>query len=58
MEHYICIGGCRGVSEVPGVCQADECQKHGHPLEVCECTDGKHGGVFEGVAFDPEEKQE
>tara|TARA_Y100000310_G_C20663899_1_gene806371 strand:- start:1774 stop:1911 length:138 start_codon:yes stop_codon:yes gene_type:complete len=41
--HYICNGECGGVSETPGVCQAEKCSKHNHPLKECECTDGKHG---------------
>ncbi len=44
MKHYICTGGCGGVSEHEGVCQAVTCPKHGTPLEACDCTDGKHYG--------------
>jgi len=43
MEHYICTGGCGGVSETPGSCQAEDCQKHGEALTSCNCEDGKHG---------------
>lgn len=43
MKHYICTGDCGGVSEKPGVCQAQTCPKHGQPLSECECSDGKHG---------------
>ncbi|OGZ01928.1 MAG: hypothetical protein A2946_04130 [Candidatus Liptonbacteria bacterium RIFCSPLOWO2_01_FULL_53_13] len=46
-DHYICTGGCGGVSDKPGVCQAETCAKHGQPLELCGCTDGKHDDVFE-----------
>lgn len=46
MIHYICTGGCEGVSEKPGVCQAEDCAKHGEPLEACECEDGEHFGSF------------
>jgi len=42
--HYVCLGGCEGVSEVPGVCQAPECANHDHELVVCDCTDGLHNG--------------
>lgn len=42
MTHYICRGGCKGVAEVPGTCQATECLSHGKPLEPCNCRDGKH----------------
>lgn len=41
-EHYICLGGCRGVSEYPGVCQAEDCKDHNHDLVKCDCTDGLH----------------
>ncbi|MFA6365441.1 MAG: hypothetical protein WCW78_03510 [Candidatus Paceibacterota bacterium] len=44
MKHYICTGGCGGVSDKPGVCQTKICPKHGKPLEECDCTDGKHYG--------------
>ncbi|OGK20230.1 hypothetical protein A3C23_03290 [Candidatus Roizmanbacteria bacterium RIFCSPHIGHO2_02_FULL_37_13b] len=42
MKHYICTGGCQGVSDVPGTCQAKDCVKHGQPLNECECTDDLH----------------
>ncbi len=41
-KHYICLGGCRGVSKVPGVCQALDCENHKHELVECNCTDGLH----------------
>jgi len=44
MKHYICTGGCMGVSDKPGVCQAEDCQNHMHQLEPCDCTDGRHYG--------------
>lgn len=31
-SRYVCTGGCGGVSDVPGVCQATTCAKHGQPL--------------------------
>lgn len=40
--HYICTGGCKGVSDKPGTCQATTCAKHNHALQPCECADGKH----------------
>lgn len=43
-QHYICTGGCGGVSDKPGVCQAKDCSKHNHALEPCDCKDGKHYG--------------
>ncbi len=47
MAHYICTGGCKGVSDNPGTCQASDCPKNNQPLKECNCTDDKHGGAFE-----------
>lgn len=43
MEHYICRGGCEGVSEKPGTCNAEGCPNYQKPLEKCACEDQKHG---------------
>lgn len=40
--HYICTGGCNGVSEKPGVCEAEDCPKKGQPLNECLCEDNRH----------------
>ncbi len=40
--HYICLGGCKGVSKVPGVCGAPDCANHAHELVPCDCTDERH----------------
>lgn len=45
MRHYICTGGCGGVSNKYGVCQATDCPKHGKPLDECDCEDGKHAAA-------------
>ena len=42
MMHYICTGGCEGVSNTPGTCQAKTCPKYGKLLSECNCSDGKH----------------
>ncbi|MEK9173092.1 MAG: hypothetical protein AAB594_00780 [Patescibacteria group bacterium] len=42
MEHYICRGGCEGVSDKPGTCQAEICPSYEQPLESCSCEDEKH----------------
>ena len=47
MKHYICTGGCEGVSEAPGVCTTPDCPGRQEPLEECNCEDGKHFGAFE-----------
>ena len=36
---YVCTGGCGGVSDVAGVCQATTCAKHGQPLTNGSETD-------------------
>ncbi|OGZ93997.1 MAG: hypothetical protein A3H69_02425 [Candidatus Sungbacteria bacterium RIFCSPLOWO2_02_FULL_47_9] len=50
MEHYICTGGCTGVSPRAGVCQAKDCPNYGKPLEKCACDDDKHHGKQEAVS--------
>lgn len=42
-KHYICTGGCGGVSKKPGVCEAPVCTRKGMPLEECCCVNGTHG---------------
>lgn len=50
MKHYICKGGCGGVAEEAGVCQADGCASQYELLEECDCEDGKHGVEEEAEA--------
>lgn len=45
MTHYICKGGCGGVLEEMGICEADGCANQWEMMEECDCTDGKHGMV-------------
>jgi len=48
MPHYVCTGGCNGVSETAGAtCQAADCAKYNHPLTECNCTDGQHKESYE-----------
>jgi len=47
MTHHICTGGCKGISDEPKNCGAENCSKHGQPLNACDCTDNKHNGAFE-----------
>lgn len=42
-KHYICTGGCQGVSDKLGVCQAEDCPDYQKPLKECNCEDGLHG---------------
>lgn len=47
MTHYICTGGCEGVTDTPNAtCQATDCAKHTHPLTPCDCTDGSHAQAY------------
>ncbi len=41
-SHYVCVGDCKHVSEEPGICQADFCNKKGEELKICGCEDGAH----------------
>ena len=43
MAHFICKGGCGGVLEEMGICEADGCSKQWEMMEECNCVDGKHG---------------
>lgn len=43
MKHFYCKGGCNGLSDQEGVCQATECADHGQTLHECNCEDNKHG---------------
>lgn len=45
MPHFVCKGECNGLSEEPGLCQADmtTCTKAGTPLDPCSCDDNMHG---------------
>jgi hypothetical protein len=47
MTHYVCTGGCGGVSDTPGTCQAESCSLYGEPLKECNCTDGQHEEVLQ-----------
>ncbi len=44
--HYVCIGGCQGVAEEKGVCQAPNCKDYHKDLKECDCEDGKHEEVM------------
>ncbi|MDP2705204.1 MAG: hypothetical protein U1D31_02555 [Patescibacteria group bacterium] len=42
MEHFVCRGECKAVSDKPGVCETEECSHKGQVLELCVCEDGTH----------------
>lgn len=45
--HYVCTGGCKGVSDdSSATCQAENCPKHSHPLTPCSCEDQQHAEAF------------
>ncbi|MBI4114721.1 MAG: hypothetical protein HY445_02665 [Candidatus Niyogibacteria bacterium] len=58
MEHFICTGGCGGVSGTPGVCQAESCPLHGLDLKPCGCTDGEHADVKAAAELEERRKEE
>ncbi len=41
-EHYVCTGGCGGVSPTQKTCAAVDCPKHQVLLTPCSCVDGMH----------------
>ena len=43
MKHYVCRGGCGGVSDEMAACEADGCSNQWQMMEECNCADGKHG---------------
>lgn len=43
MEHYICPGTCGTVSDEQHTCQNLQCPRYGQMLELCTCTDDRHG---------------
>lgn len=52
MTHYICTGGCKGVSDTRGVCNAEDCEKYQEPLQECSCTDGAHEAAYKEAEED------
>ena len=58
MEHYICKGECKNVSEKPGVCEASDCSQPGHPLITCNCLDQKHHVAFEALRKNADPKKQ
>jgi len=55
--HYICTGGCKGVSEKAGLCMAKDCPMHGEPLRPCECHNGTHGGLLDGLEEEEDDEE-
>ena len=60
MTHYVCTGGCGGVSEDPGTCNNKSCMKYHNFLSVCHCTDGRHAEALEhpNVATDSKDQEQ
>jgi hypothetical protein len=47
MAHFLCTN-CKEEIEYPGFCQTPDCPQFGQALDLCECEDGKHGGLKGG----------
>ncbi len=48
MTHYVCTGGCKGVSDEPGaICRGEDCANHNKPLTPCNCEDGTHKEAYD-----------
>ena len=58
MAHFVCTGGCNGVSEAPGVCNINSCMKEHQPLTICNCKDGQHKEVFDQLAITPTDSEQ
>lgn len=58
MTHYICKGGCKGVSDYPKTCGGSDCPFYGKSMEQCDCEDGTHKGAFERETFGQSERGE
>lgn len=57
--HYVCTGGCGGVTDKPNsTCQVEGCPLHKHPLVPCSCKDGKHTAVLEKRSEELKELEE
>jgi hypothetical protein len=41
-KHYVCLGGCKGVSKIPGTCSDPRCPFHNKGLTECDCKNDKH----------------
>ena len=59
-RHYVCTGGCKGVSSVPGNCQDEDCDRYHEKMLACSCTDNKHRLIFEAgndKKFNPDDAE-
>ena len=50
MSHYVCQGDCKTVSDNPGVCQSDFCNKSGEDLAICGCGGNEHNETTPGAS--------
>jgi len=46
MEHFVCTGGCGGVSKTMGRCQSEHCLKYNQPMMPCGCSNNQHPGLI------------
>lgn len=42
MTHYVCTGGCAGVTDKEGTCAAPTCSLYKQNLTACDCQDPDH----------------
>ena len=57
-NHYVCTGGCNGVSEDPNAeCGAEDCAKCKHQLVACNCADGEHAEAYAAAGSTEEKTQ-
>ena len=41
-QHYICLGGCKGVAINEGACTDENCANYQQGLVECNCEDESH----------------
>lgn len=46
IPHYVCTGGCKLVSPIPGKCTTPGCPRARNSLTECQCEDTKHGNLL------------
>ena len=56
MTHYVCTGGCGGMSETPSTCDTTSCVKYHQPMTVCHCADGAHQEAYQNPNITADEQ--
>ena len=47
IDHYVCTGECKTVSEKPGICEVKDCSRRGQTLTSCTCSDNRHSEIWQ-----------